>query len=201
VSSPHIVLLGDSIFDNAAYTKGEPDVVSHLRDLAPEGWEATLCAVDGATVDGLERQLRCLPAGSSHVIVSVGGNDALSHIDLLSLRPATMVDALEQLERRVAPFARKYRAAIVTVLKRRMTTILCTIYEGQLENHVQRAARIALSAFNDVILRTAVELQLPAIELRSICCLPSDYANPIEPSGSGGRKIAAAIVEAVKTTL
>jgi len=26
----HIVLLGDSIFDNSVYTGGEPDVVEHL---------------------------------------------------------------------------------------------------------------------------------------------------------------------------
>jgi hypothetical protein len=33
---PHIVLLGDSIFDNDAYTNGKPDVVTHLRRaLAP----------------------------------------------------------------------------------------------------------------------------------------------------------------------
>jgi hypothetical protein len=29
--------------------------------------------------------------------------------------------------------------------------------------------------------------------LRLVCTEPSDYANPIEPSGSGGRKIALAI--------
>ena len=30
--SKHIVLLGDSIFDNRPYTGGKPDVVTHLRD-------------------------------------------------------------------------------------------------------------------------------------------------------------------------
>jgi hypothetical protein len=43
----HVVLLGDSIFDNAAYTGREPDVITHLRRLLPNGWQATLCAVDG----------------------------------------------------------------------------------------------------------------------------------------------------------
>ena len=44
----HIVLLGDSIFDNAAYVRGGPDVVTQLRELLPRGWQATLAAVDGA---------------------------------------------------------------------------------------------------------------------------------------------------------
>ena len=43
----HIVLLGDSIFDNARYTLGEPDVISQGRQLLPASWRATLLAVDG----------------------------------------------------------------------------------------------------------------------------------------------------------
>jgi hypothetical protein len=42
-TDPHVVLLGDSIFDNAAYTRGEPDVVGHLRDLLPSPWRARCC--------------------------------------------------------------------------------------------------------------------------------------------------------------
>ncbi len=39
---PHVVLLGDSIFDNQAYTRGEPDLVHHLRRVLPVPWRATL---------------------------------------------------------------------------------------------------------------------------------------------------------------
>ena len=45
---PHIALLGDSIFDNKAYVGSEPDVLGHLRRMAPDGWEFDLLAVDGA---------------------------------------------------------------------------------------------------------------------------------------------------------
>src|SRR5688572_7849286 len=44
----HIVLLGDSVFDNAAYVAGSPDVVRQLREIVPPGWRATLQARDGA---------------------------------------------------------------------------------------------------------------------------------------------------------
>jgi hypothetical protein len=44
----HVVLIGDSIFANAAYTRGTaPDVVTHLRRLLPDGTRATLVAIDG----------------------------------------------------------------------------------------------------------------------------------------------------------
>src|SRR4051812_34711938 len=82
----HVVLLGDSIFDNAAYTRGEPDVVTHLRRLLPDDWEPPLCAVDGAPASGLARQLRGVPASATRLVVAIGGNDALGNIDLLSMR-------------------------------------------------------------------------------------------------------------------
>jgi len=37
----HILLVGDSIFDNKAYVNG-PDVINQLRAKLPEGWKATL---------------------------------------------------------------------------------------------------------------------------------------------------------------
>ena len=72
----HVVLLGDSIFDNASYVPGGPDVTQHLRRALP-GWRVTLLAVDGAVVDDVARQLQALPADATHLVVSAGGNDAL----------------------------------------------------------------------------------------------------------------------------
>lgn len=54
---PHLVLLGDSILDNRAYTLGGPDVISQVRGLLPPDWEATLLAVDGSTTDHVARQM------------------------------------------------------------------------------------------------------------------------------------------------
>ncbi len=37
---------------------------------------------------------------------------------------------------------------------------------------------------------------LPVVDLRAVCDQPRDYANPIEPSGRGGYKIARAVARA-----
>jgi len=58
--------------------------------------------------------------------------------------------------------------------------------------------RVALMLFNDAILRTAFEIRAGVIDLRLVCGEPSDYANPIEPSGSGGLKIARAVARAAE---
>jgi hypothetical protein len=194
---PHIVLIGDSIFDNGAYTRGEPDVVTHLARLIPQGWKATSCAVDGATTAGLTAQLRRVPPEATHLAVSIGGNDALQHVGLLSARVTAMVQALEMFAAHVDRFQRDYGAAIESVRGQGLPVIVCTIYNGWLEPQVVTAARMALALFNDVILRTAATCGLPVLELRDICNTASDYANPIEPSGPGGMKIAAAIAAMV----
>ena len=54
----HVVLLGDSIFDNAAYVRGGPDVIRQLREVLPPGWTGTLRAVDGAVTASVPRQLQ-----------------------------------------------------------------------------------------------------------------------------------------------
>ena len=193
----HVVLLGDSIFDNAAYTRGEPDVAAHLRSLIPAEWRATLCAVDGATTRGLESQLKSVPSDASHLAIAIGGNDALQNSDLLSMRVTSSAQALLAFADRLRTFEQDYRSAIRAAMALDRSTVICTIYNGALEPDRATIARVALAMFNDVILRTAMDFGLDALELRAICTEPADYANPIEPSGQGGLKIARAVAHAV----
>jgi hypothetical protein len=195
---PHVALLGDSIFDNRAYTGGAPDVITHLRGLLPPPWRATLVAVDGDTSADLPARLGDVPGDATHLVVSIGGNDALGNSDLLAMPVASTADALALFGDRIASFEEDYRAALAAVLALGRETTVCTIYNGNLEPDYAPLARVALMTFNDVILRVAFERRLTVIDLRLVCTQPSDYANPIEPSGSGGRKIATAIARALR---
>ncbi len=196
----HVALLGDSILDNGAYTSGGPDVVSQLQSMLPSGWRASLLAVDGAMIADLGHQLHRLPADITNVLVSVGGNDVLQNQDVLRLHVKSSLDALLSLGERVQGFERGYRVAIDAVRNLGLPTTICTIYNGNLSGQEGAAARVALTAFNDVILRVAFESQLRVIDLRLVCTEPEDYANPIEPSSHGGEKIARAIVTALGLT-
>jgi hypothetical protein len=53
----HVVLLGDSIFDNAAYVPERPAVIEQLRHALPKAWKATLLAIDGHVAVDVEGQL------------------------------------------------------------------------------------------------------------------------------------------------
>ena len=193
----HIVLLGDSVFDNAPYVRGEPDVLAQLRDLLPEPWGATLCAVDGHTTAELPSQLPKIPKEASHLVVSIGGNDALMNADLLGTPTSSSAETLRLFHDRIQRFESKYREAIESVLSLRQEAALCTIYNGNLDPGEAPIARVVLMMFNDVILRVAFERGMSIVDLRSVCDEPSDYANPIEPSSSGGRKIAETVARAV----
>jgi hypothetical protein len=196
----HIALLGDSIFDNASYTRGLPDVVTHLRQLLPTGVIATLLAVDGSTTGDIGDQVAEIPLEVSRAVLSVGGNDALLNADILDLPVKSTREALHLFGERVSIFEQNYRAAVANVLSRVPRVTVCTVYNGNLPDDQAPSARVALMMFNDAIFRVAFQLRLPVIDLRLICSEPSDYANPIEPSGKGGAKIARAIATALGLT-
>jgi lysophospholipase L1-like esterase len=196
----HVILLGDSIFDNAAYVGGGPDVVTQLRAVLPSGWTATLLAIDGAIISEVPSQLRRLPRDATHLVLSAGGNDVLAHTDLLDRRASSSAQVLGWLADAAEEFEERYRKLISTLMGRRLPLIVCTIYNGNLELPVRRIAATALSVFNDAILRVAAEHSLSVIELRLVCTEPRDYANPIEPSVTGGAKIARTIAGAVTGT-
>ncbi|MGO4524800.1 SGNH/GDSL hydrolase family protein [Microvirga sp. 2MCAF35] len=195
----HIVLLGDSIFDNGAYVRsGEPDVAAQVQAKLPGGWKASLCAVDGAVTAGILSQMARVPADATHLIVSAGGNDALCNSGILQEPARSVAEVMARLADVRDEFARNYRAMLDAVLSRRLPTAVCTIYDARFSDPEEhRLVVTALSIFNDVITREAFARRLHLIDLRLICDEQDDYANPIEPSVKGGDKIAAVIVQVV----
>ena len=190
----HIVLLGDSIFDNAAYVAGGPDVVSQLRELLPSGARATLNALDGSVIADLPQQLQALPSDASHLVVSVGGNDALGEAGLLERKVTSMAEALDLVTEVRERFRSAYARMLDEVSQRRLPLAVCTIYEARFPEPItRRLAATALTALNDAITREAFARNVDCIDLRILCDDDRDFANPIEPSVHGGAKIARAI--------
>jgi lysophospholipase L1-like esterase len=195
----HVVLLGDSIFDNAAYVAGGPDVQTQLRECLPHDWRVTLRAVDGHRTLDVALQLQRLPHDASHLVISVGGNDALNHLDFLSAAAYSVADVLGRLASIAEAFERTYYQMVQAVMQHRLPMALCTIYYPRFpEAELQRMAITALTVFNDVIIREAFLAGVPLIDLRLICHAEADYSNPIEPSEAGGAKIAAVISTVVR---
>ena len=196
---PHLVLLGDSIFDNASYVPGHSPVIEQVRAALTDDWRATLLAVDGDVASDVTRQLNRLPSDATHLAISAGGNNALIASDILA-QPAQSVSAvLHEIASIQAEFRAEYREMLADVLDRRLPTLVCTIYDAI--PGLDDDALAALTLFNDVILREAIAAGIPVLDLRLLCDKPSDYSplSPIEPSHLGGRKIAEALARIITT--
>jgi hypothetical protein len=110
------------------------------------------------------------------VIVSIGGYDALANRDLLRLRVSSSAQALQQFaggsSDSSAPTIPPSR-----VLQLGPRTVLCTVYNGALDPAEAVIARTALTLFNDVVLRSAIERGIDVLELRRVCGAAADHVN------------------------
>ncbi|KAA0123188.1 SGNH/GDSL hydrolase family protein [Methylobacterium sp. P1-11] len=190
----HVILLGDSVFDNAAYVGVGPEVVQQLRSALPDSWQATRLALDGNVTADVRRQLGGIPPDTTHLVVSVGGNDALRASGVLERTARSVADALGLLAEVRERFQAEYAAMLDAVRSVARPTALCTIYDPRYPDPQRRLlASTALTLLNDVITREAFARGLDILDLRVLCSENADFANPIEPSVQGGRKIAEAI--------
>ena len=139
-------------------------------------------------------QLRQLGRRPDVAVLSVGGNDAVEHIDLLTRPASTSAEVLQELLAVAEGFGQRYDAVARAVAERAGRTVLCTIYEVQLEPApFAQLARVPLALLNDRIVRTAARLGVDVLELRSVCTDPDDFVLQIEPSARGAARIARAI--------
>lgn len=194
----HVVLLGDSIFDNGLYVPGGPSVTEHVGRLLPSGDRVSLVAVDGATVSAMFQQVGRIPDDATHLVLSAGGNDALWTAGNIFHEESTDIRAsLQRVGQLVAEFAAEYRRLIDELRALRLPLTVCTVYDSVPGLDLSEIA--GLCVFNDTISRTAIAVGATLIDLRTICSEKTDYADtsPIEPSASGGGKIARAIIQAV----
>ena len=211
----HIILLGDSIFDNGVYIKsGEPDVTTQLQGLLDEGDKVSMLAVDGDVINDVEGQLRNLPNNTTHLVISIGGNDTLGILAEFSRKTENIGDSFLKVYDLKKSFESDYIKMLTKALSFNLPTTLCTIYHpcfnhsetermsdymsfGVSNDTLQKMAMAALPIFNDIIFQEAVNFNIPVIDLRLIFNDESDYANPIEPSAIGGVKMSKVIKKVV----
>jgi lysophospholipase L1-like esterase len=191
-----VLLLGDSIVDNAEYVRPrEPDVASQLASLLPSH-TVIRRAVDGAKSGDVLAWQTDEVENAGHVILSAGGNDALEHIDLLEdAGERRAKDVLVSLWSVREQFRRSYVTLLARLALARRPVLVLTVYNPCFHAHgfdtaYQQAAEGAISIINDVIQQEARRRSFDILELRTLFTDQADYANPIEPSAIGGAKLA-----------
>jgi len=202
----HIVLVGDSIFDNAVYVDKNEAVINHLGQLLSGKVKSTLLAIDGSIANEVPNQLKGIPKDTTHIFISTGGNDALAVKGVLDggvILPEFLfnqdfvkeIEALGNLTDVLALLQQEFRnnykkvIAAAAAAATGKPVVVCTIYDSI--PGLEPRHRAALSLFNDVIITEAVKNNISVIDLRMVCNEPEDYSeiSPIEPSSQGGAKI------------
>ncbi len=197
----YVSLLGDSIIDNKVYVnQGELSVKEHLEDQS--GYVFKQLAVDGHTTkDVINYQLDSLTNLSTHNVLCIGGNDLLGHMSFLqSSLELTVVELLEQAVGLLAPIKNRYRTIVKNLSQQNPNVLLCTVYEGNLMgdpyySNIAFASKAMVSMFNDIVFNTGSLFKTDVLDLRNIFTTPEDYANPIEPSHIGGKKLSRQILK------
>ncbi|SDD54795.1 Lysophospholipase L1 [Belnapia rosea] len=194
-SPGHVVLLGDSVLDNAGYLRGGgPDIAAQLGMRLPPGWRATLLARGGSVTADVAGQLGRLPRDATHLVISAGGNDAGRQEAVLGEPAGSVAEGLARIAAIREAFARDYRTMLDAARGSSLPIAVCTIYDPRFPDPGRRRlAVVALAAFNDVITREAFARDLPVIDLRLVCNADEDFAAPTGPAIRGGAKIVAEI--------
>jgi len=195
---PHVVLLGDSIFDNASYVPPGLAVINQLEASLSSEWTATLLAVDGALVADVYEQIDRLPRDATHLILSCGGNNALDHLLMVAQPVHTVGEALTLFDGIRRRFRAEYDALLSRLLDLGRPLAVCTVYDTV--PGIDGDMLAALALFNELILRLAIGRSIPILDLRLVFDAHSDYSeiSPIEPSAAGGAKVVRAIVRMLR---
>ncbi|TFG58503.1 MAG: SGNH/GDSL hydrolase family protein [Spirochaetales bacterium] len=189
----HIVLLGDSIFDNASYVPGEKPVIEQLKSLLPANTKASLLAVDGSVTGGVASQLKRLPSGATDLVLSVGGNDAIQCRGQI-YQAKTAEALLKTLTTIRLAFSSGYTGLLDSLAAKQLPVTVCTVYNAI--PGLQEHEKTLLSIFNDIIVLESARRGFLVIDLRLVCTEQEDYSvvSAIEPSAKGGMKICRAII-------
>jgi len=193
----HLSLLGDSIFDNQAYVQPGCSVLDHLGKYLPPAWRTSLVAKDGSVALNVPDQIKRLPLCTTHIALSIGGNDALEAIPVLDSPSTSILASLHVLHGLQFAFEHTFSHLLKDLRGLGKPLLVCTIYDKV--PGLTAELRTALSLFNDVITREAAALGVAVLDLRTILTDEEDYssASPIEPSSAGGDKLASRLADCV----
>jgi len=190
-ASPKVVLFGDSILNNSRYVSLGDSVGSSLREIYRKN--LIMYAQDGASINNIYNQLEQFSTfhettnDDLHIIISAGGNNMLDAMRVHALNDAS-----------VDKFALQYSRLLNHVCKLypKSHIYLLNVYYPADKSYNKIAKYV--TRWNDTIKKMVEEKEHSVlIRVDEICVEEEDFTNEIEPSSTGGKKIADAIVQNV----
>lgn len=194
----HVVLAGDSVFNNANYVQ-EGFSVSELLEVAlPGNCKNSMIAVNGCFISEVSEQLKQLPEDTSHLFLSCGGQDAITLANALEKHCNNAAEYMDKLISAGHEYTKTFHSLLLDATSQVKNVMVCTLHKSA--PGMMHYEFIARSLLNEIILREAFEFDLPVMDLRLMLNEEIDYCQnfPHEISEYGGRKIVLAIAKIMK---
>jgi hypothetical protein len=182
-NNDNIVLIGDSVLNNAKYVPPGKTVLDALK---PKLQNIHSFAEDGATITDGYMQLNKISFDfnkpTTHLFISAGGNNMLNHIDHSDPNA-------------VSELFNKYLQFIKSV-KTKLPDVKLNLLNLYLPPHPQyKSYKESIDQWNKLLQNHSKEadLQYNVIDIHSLLTGANDFVDEIEPSEFASQKIASAI--------
>ena len=213
----HILILGDSVFDNTVYIgKHEKDGEARMLDALPN-YHQTFLALDGHitkhVIDFQTKYIKdaVLQNGPiTDLVMSIGGNNLLKEASLLGVKTKDAMGGLSLFRKIQEQFSKDYSKMLLSIkphlgvdTRWHVLGIYYPCFSAlqdfpnrafPKDMHFQNASRLGVDLFNSVIKQQIDDKDY--IDLNHLFHYGGNkryYANPIEPSSEGSRVIAEVI--------
>ena len=176
----HIVLLGDSIFQNNNYVPKSKSVEYLLKEKL--SIPSLVLAQDNAIIYDIPKQYNSMPlnlnAKTTNLYISIGGNDLLNLYEHNNTNNSKLFNMVWEI----------YKKTILMLLDSTQCNIILTdIYFITDPNYSKYIPMI--KKWNSNLYQFADQHKLNVFKISKILTQPKDFTNSIEPSVIGGNKM------------
>ena len=184
-----VVLVGDSVFDNGQYVESGYAVVDWLkREYGSDAGAVSIVARDGARIRDVYAQLTRVKR-SNVIILSIGGNDLLARYHH-KRHPITDTMPLEKVW---SQYTR-----LIDVLEKHVSPVFLVGLYRPHDFTYHRYGRLITQWNRNIQELCAQKKSLTYINLERVLVHSDDFVHSIEPSKKGGRRVAAALADALR---
>jgi len=176
----HIVLLGDSIFQNNNYVPKSKSVEYLLKEKL--SIPSLVLAQDNAIIYDIPKQYNSMPlnlnAKTTNLYISIGGNDLLNLYEHNNTNNSKLFNMVWEI----------YKKTILMLIDSTQCNIILTdIYFITDPNYSKYIPMI--KKWNSNLYQFADQHKLNVFKISKILTQPKDFTNSIEPSVIGGNKM------------
>ena len=176
----HIVLLGDSIFQNKNYVPKSKSVEFLLKEKI--SIPSLVLAQDNAVIYDLPNQYNSMPIdlneNTTNLYISIGGNDLLNLYEHETTNNRELFNMVWEL----------YKKTILVIISNTQCNVILTDIYFITDPNFNRYIHM-IKKWNSNIYLFAKQHKLKVFKISDILTKPSDFTNSIEPSVIGGNKM------------